>query len=118
MQILQERIKQLRIEKKWSQDELAQKIDADARQISRYETGRITPSVETVAKLAIAFEVTSDYLLMENAARKPFRMDDKEFLKHIEIIQEFPESDKICIFQVIDAFKAKNKIKSVAQEFN
>ncbi len=118
MQILQERIKQLRIEKKWSQDELAQKIDADARQISRYETGRITPSVETVAKLAIAFEVTADYLLIENAARKPFRMDDKEFIRNIEIIQEFPDNDKNCLFEVIEAFRAKNKIKSFAQELS
>ena len=117
--VLQKRIKQLRKERKWSQGELALKIDAaDSRQISRYETGRITPSVETVVKLAIAFDVTVDYLLMESSPRKPFKTDDENLLRHLEDIQKLNENEKNCIFQIIDAFMAKNRIKSFAQEIS
>jgi transcriptional regulator with XRE-family HTH domain len=119
MEILSKRIRELRKEKKWSQDELAKKIDsADSRQISRYETGRITPSVETTVKIAQAFDVTTDYLLIENAPRKPFIMEDKEVLKNLENIQKLSEKDRDCLFHIIDALMAKKKIKSFAQELN
>lgn len=119
MEILSKRIRELRKERKWSQGELAQKIDAaDSRQISRYEHGRITPSVETTVKIAQAFDVTTDYLLIENAPRKPFIMEDKEVLTHIENIQKLSEKDRECLFHIIDALMAKKKIKSFAQELN
>jgi len=119
MEILSKRIRELRKEKKWSQDDLAKKIEAaDSRQISRYETGRITPSVETTVKIAQAFDVTTDYLLTENAPRKPFIMGDKEALRHLESIQKLSEKDRDCLFHIIDALIAKKKIKSFAQELN
>jgi transcriptional regulator with XRE-family HTH domain len=118
MKILKDRIKQLRKEKEWSQEDLARAIGATANQISRYETCRIVPSIETLAKLAQAFDVTSDYLIMENASRKPFRMEDIDLLKYFEDIQNLTDNDKKCIFYIIDAFIAKNKIKSVAQEIS
>jgi len=119
MDILSKRIKELRKEKKWSQGELAQKIEAaDSRQISRYEHGWITPSVETAVKIAQAFDVTTDYLLIEDAPRKPFIMEDKEVLKNLENIQKLSEKDRDCLFHIIDALMAKKKIKSFAQELS
>jgi len=118
MMILCERIRQLRKEKKWSQDELAQKIDSDARQISRYERGKITPSAETIVKLAKVFDVTSDYLLLENTPRKPFKTDDKELLTHLENIDALTNEDRNCLFHIIDSFITKNKIKAFAQGIN
>ena len=119
MEILSKRIKELRKEKKWSQDDLAKKIDAaDSRQISRYETGRITPSVETTVKIAQAFDVTTDYLLLENAPRKPFLLEDRQALNQLETIQKLSEKDKDCIFHIIDTFSAKDKIKSFVQDIN
>jgi transcriptional regulator with XRE-family HTH domain len=118
MMLFGERIRQLRKEKKWSQDELAKMVDSDARQISRYERGKITPYADTIVKIANVFEVTTDYLLIENAPRKPFRMEDKELLNHIEDMENLTDADKKCLYYFIDALKAKNKIKSVAQELN
>ena len=69
---LQERVKELRKEHGWSQGELAERVGGDPAQISRYENGRITPSAEVV-KLAEVFDVSTDYLLVEDSPRRPFR---------------------------------------------
>ena len=47
------KIKQLRQEKGWSQDELAFHAGIDGRQISRYENDKVTPSVDVVIKLVV-----------------------------------------------------------------
>ncbi len=48
---LAERLKTLRAEAGWSQGELADKSDSDGRQVSRYENGRITPSLEALVRI-------------------------------------------------------------------
>jgi len=68
---LGERVKELRKERGWSQGELADKVGTDARQISRYENGRITPSLDVVARLAEVFNISLDYLVVEGAQRRP-----------------------------------------------
>jgi transcriptional regulator with XRE-family HTH domain len=118
MLVFGERIKHLRKEKKWRQAELAEKINADARQISRYEKGKINPSVETLVRIAQVFDVTIDYLLIENANKKPFQLEDKELFKYIEDLQKLGEEDRRCLFHIIDSFMTKNKIKSFAQEID
>jgi len=116
MEILKNRIKQLRKEKEWSQDYIAKAIGTKANEISRYETGRIIPSVETLAKLAKAFGVTSDYMIMENACRMPLRTEDMTLLAYFEKLQVLNGKDRESIFHMIDAVTTKNKVKSVAQE--
>lgn len=73
-----EQIKDLRKERGWSQADLAAKINGDAGQISRYENGGITPSVEANVKFAELFDVSVDYLLVEDAPRRPFRQTHDE----------------------------------------
>jgi transcriptional regulator with XRE-family HTH domain len=116
MLVFGERIKNLRKERKWQQAELAEKINADARQISRYEKGKINPSVETLVRISQVFGVSIDYLLIESAPREPFQFDDKELLKYLEDIQNLDDEDKRCIFHIVDSFKTKKRIKSFAQE--
>jgi transcriptional regulator with XRE-family HTH domain len=70
---LPERIRALRTENSWSQGQLAERIDAEQAQVSRYESGRAVPSLATVVRLAEAFGVCTDYLLVDDAPRRPFR---------------------------------------------
>lgn len=54
------------------QTELAQRVGStDARQLSRYENGRITPSLDAVARLAQALDVSLDYLVFDDPPRRP-----------------------------------------------
>jgi len=118
MPILGERIKQLRKEKNWQQAELAEKIEADARQISRYEKGKIKPSAETLLKIAQVFDVSIDYLLKDDAPKKLTQIEDKELLKYLDDIQNLEEEDRRCLFHIIESFKTKKRIRSFAQEFS
>lgn len=57
------KIKSLRKSLKLTQDGLAEKAGIAREQISRYETGRITPDTETIAKIASALNVSISELL-------------------------------------------------------
>ena len=59
-----ERIIQLRKAKKWSQDELAKKINSSRIMIGKYERNDNAPSIEVLSKLAKAFKVSLDYLFL------------------------------------------------------
>ena len=68
---LRQRVLELRKDHGWSQAELAAKIGGDAAQISRYENGRITPSADVIIRLSKIFDVTTDYLLLDDAPSAP-----------------------------------------------
>lgn len=56
------RIKELRTERGLSIRQLAEFFDVTVRAVQRWETGENIPSVEIIIKIAIYFEVTTDYL--------------------------------------------------------
>ncbi len=58
-----ERIRSLRIEKNLSQQSLAQKIQSNQKQISKWERNRIEPNIDALIRLANYFDVTIDYLV-------------------------------------------------------
>ena len=57
------RLRELREKSSLTQTQLADQISADNVQISRYETGAIAPSVDSLVKLADVFGCSIDYLL-------------------------------------------------------
>ena len=60
-------IRSLRIDRGLTQSELAAKISSTQKQISKWEIGFLEPNIEAIKKLAIFFDVTSDYLIgLEN----------------------------------------------------
>ena len=50
-------------------------VGGDARQISRYENGRITPSLDALVRIAEVLDISLDYLVIENAPRRPLHVD-------------------------------------------
>lgn len=57
------RLRELRQEKDISQKELAKMLKVQNSAISKYETGRVALSDETIRKLTGIFDVSADYLL-------------------------------------------------------
>jgi transcriptional regulator with XRE-family HTH domain len=86
MRHLSERIKELRMKKGWSQDDLADRMGMNRANISNYERGtnKNIPS-DTLKKFADVFGVSSDYLLgkTENSDQP-----ESEFLKRLDIEDE------------------------------
>lgn len=89
------RLKELRQRKGLSQIQVAKKLNLHKSTISGYESNTKTPSVDTICKLAIFYNTTSDYLLgIEN--RKMICVDGLTN-KQLEIIElqlaEFKSND-------------------------
>lgn len=62
-----ERLKELRIENNLSQKDLAKRIDVSDGTICFWENGTNEPKLSYIKKLAIFFDVTTDYLIgLEN----------------------------------------------------
>lgn len=63
MEIFRERLKDIRIENGYRQEEMARILNLTTSGYGYYEQGRNEPSLETVQKIADAFKVSADYLL-------------------------------------------------------
>jgi transcriptional regulator with XRE-family HTH domain len=61
--IFKQRLRELREENKWSQQELADKIGLSQSAITDWERGARSPNLAKTEKLADIFGVTVDYLL-------------------------------------------------------
>lgn len=109
-----EKIKTLRKEKKWSQDDLSKAISVHTKHISRYENGKASPGPEILKKMADAFGVSTDYLIYEDVPRNgKIKIDDPELLEHFERISQLGEEDKSTIKNVIKAMIMKNEMERV-----
>jgi transcriptional regulator with XRE-family HTH domain len=102
-----ERLRVLRIERTWSQVEVAERVGTDGRQISRYENGHITPTVPMLVRLAEVFDVSLDYLVLEQALRRPFYLGDEPFLRRLGHLDRLTEEDRACLANILDALLAR-----------
>lgn len=57
-----ERLKELRKDKNWTQQQLANKIELSKTVISKYENNIQMPTLDTLIKLAAIFNVSMDYM--------------------------------------------------------
>lgn len=71
MKFSMNRIKQLRMEKNLTQENIAKVLNVEVAAISKYETERVPLKDEYIKKLANFFNVTSDYLLCLSDVREP-----------------------------------------------
>lgn len=110
---LGERIRQLRAERGWSQDELATHVGSDARGISRYENGRITPSLDALIRIAETFNVSLDYLAVDGTPRRPLHVDDPGLTEQLAQAVELPTEDRTSLLNVLDALLTKTRVKAV-----
>jgi transcriptional regulator with XRE-family HTH domain len=58
-----DRIREMRLERGWTQEELAGKLDTEAPVIASWESGRRTPNAENLVRLANALGMSADWLL-------------------------------------------------------
>jgi transcriptional regulator with XRE-family HTH domain len=110
-----ERLKRARLAKGFSKSDLAREIGVHYSQIGRYEEKGAQPSVDVLAKLANALEVSSDYLMNGSSDDLAGNtLTDKELLNQFKIIEKLPEHDKNVVKVLLDAFITKGKLKQLA----
>jgi len=109
-----DKLKVLRKEKKWSQEDLSRAINVHSKHISRYENSKAAPGPEILKKIADTFDVSTDYLIYDNVPRnEKIKIDDPELLTQFEMISQLKEEDKDTIRRVIKAIIIKNQMESV-----
>lgn len=115
---LPERIRALRTENSWSQADLADRIDAEQAQVSRYESGRAVPSLATVVRLAEAFGVSTDYLLIDDAPRRPFRSAEDALGDQLATITELSADDRAMLLSFLDALVTRTRLKRLTADIS
>ncbi|GIO67874.1 helix-turn-helix transcriptional regulator [Paenibacillus sp. FSL M7-1455] len=80
------RIAELRDQRGWTQEELAQSIGITRAALSHYEKNRRKPDFEILTKLADKFEVSIDYLIgRTNQPKLEMDPEVREFVDHLEL---------------------------------
>ena len=77
-----EKLKNLRKDKGWSQEELAEKLFVSRQSVSKWENGQNYPSIEIIIKLSDFFGVTIDELLRSDEELKEKVINDSKQLAH------------------------------------
>lgn len=111
---LGEKLKTLRRERGWSQDEFAFQAEVDGRQVSRYENGRVMPSVEVVIKMARAYDVSLDFLLLEDVPRRPLNTKISRLTERAMSLGPISDEDERTLLHLLDSIEAKNRFKELA----
>ena len=111
---INERIRQLRQEKRWTQAELGQKVGVHQKQVSAYERGANVPSTEVLIKLAEVFNVSLDYLAFEAKGQTAkINIQDRDLLRRFEALDSLSEQDKTLAKQILDLLILKNRFKDL-----
>ncbi len=72
-QIVANNLTELRKEKKWTQAELAEKINYSDKSVSKWERGEALPDLKVLLQMADLFGVNLEYFTTENAASEKER---------------------------------------------
>jgi Predicted transcriptional regulators len=75
------RIKMLRQAKGWTQDELGKKLSVKRSAVSKYETGKVPLTDDTIRKLSEIFGESADYILGSNNSEINLTEKDKKSIQ-------------------------------------
>ena len=71
---ISQRLCELRHEKGWTQEELANKLNIDKRKVARWETGGSLPEIELFIKLSNLYKTSIDYLACKTDKKTIFKL--------------------------------------------
>jgi transcriptional regulator with XRE-family HTH domain len=108
-----ERIRELRKAKKWTQQELADKLGLDRTTISKWERqGGSEPDNATITKIADIFDVSTDYLLGRVTSPSETRDLPQTIAPYLpEGFDKLPPEAKEEIYSIVEYVMAKYKKK-------
>ena len=115
---LADKLFELRKEKGWSQEKLAEQINVSRQSISKWESGQALPELEKIVELSKIFQVTTDYLLLEDSDKpeiKPVLSEDEKdrYYKEVksygfwQVLYIFVSALAIFLFFAGSSFPAK-----------
>jgi transcriptional regulator with XRE-family HTH domain len=104
------KLRECRENKDFSQAELARLIKSHHSIVGKYERDEVKPSIDVVKKMAEVLDTTVGYLLGEAPESKMLK--DPAMLKRFNELNELPDKERECVYQLLDAFLAKQKLQA------
>ncbi|WP_017324968.1 helix-turn-helix domain-containing protein [Synechococcus sp. PCC 7336] len=109
-----ERVLKLRKQKRWTQQELADRVGVRVLQIRRYESGTSKPTLEAIRKLALAFNISADALVFDDDERGP----EDELKLQFEAVSQMPEEEKKIIRALLDGMIIKYQTSQMVKNWS
>lgn len=107
------RIKELRLEKNYTQEALAIKIGINQTALSRIECGLTIPDADLLIRLSDIFQVSTDYLLCQSEQRsRAEHIPDhlvrhlQRYQTHISLLQKLNPSQRAHLQHFLESMEA------------
>jgi len=110
-----QRLRDLRQQRKMTQQDLAKAATIHYTHIGRYEAGKSMPSADTLRRISEALGTTVDFLMdgaTQDSAKA--RLTSRALLQRFQDVERLPEDQQLVVMQLMDAFLAMNQLKSYA----
>ena len=104
---MKNRLKVLRAEHGWTQQELAEKISVHGRHVTRLEHDKMKPSPATLAQLSQVFEVTPEALA--DAVAKA--TDNPQLQSAVQMVYQLDPDDQSMVVRFVQALFAKKRME-------
>jgi transcriptional regulator with XRE-family HTH domain len=100
---LGEKLKYLRKQHNWTQEQLAQHLNISRSQISKWENGELLPDVQSLQKLSNLYKVSVDFLIGKHTTKQ-------ELLREVNLLYQTDRIDEKML-DIIDYFHQNTKMK-------
>ena len=106
------RIKELRMEKSYTQESLAMKVGVNQTSLSRIECGISVPDAGLLVRLSDIFKVSTDYILCLSDQRLISNHSDKaikclqRYQTHISLLQKLNPTQRTHLQHFIESMEA------------
>lgn len=109
MDTLNERIKNLRKEKGWTQLQLAEKLNVTDKAVSKWEVGEANPDLTLIATIASLFGVSIDYLLTGKKEEEKISLDDMDSEKRMHYLIKKDDADNFIKYGYLKSSNYGNR---------
>jgi transcriptional regulator with XRE-family HTH domain len=109
-------LREIRKQRRLTQQQLAELLDVQQRVISRWETGVAKPHLNHIVQLAKVLEVSLDRLVFGEQARSPgstFEIQNRRLKELCKQVDELDQADQDVICHVMDSLIRKERIRQV-----
>jgi len=108
------RLRKLREARGLTQRQLAERIQIEVAQVTRYERGQFLPNAETLISLARVLQVGLDFLLLGEAepGASQLPITDLPLLERFQDLQKLSKKDREAVILLIDSVLTRGDVES------
>jgi len=112
-ELLPKRLRELRKENKYTQEEMAKKLGISTSAYGFYEQGKIIPDTLKVLEMAKMFDVTTDYLLGLVDNKKPLEDISEKQMEALKLSEQLTDEQFKSIIEMVLILHIKVKYVNI-----